>query len=302
MTTDVHNPAVEADPQAQEAPVLRASDVPETRASKIAAVVLLLAVISLLLPAPERWFTDDSPDRAAALIDRAQSLAGEREYRRRDVESVIQVLTDLTQLLRTGSLDEETETIVAGMEAAVTDLSAQAEGMRGRDRLEPPLPGLTGLDPLRAHFDDIRESNAALIAFGETRLIISAIIALAAALFLVMAPAFDRRLNAIPVFGGVPGGMKVGQARALTRAVILLCGAALVMIFQPNIMGLYTVGAGLVVLGGLAFNLVPLSVPGRRIGGVAKAAVIVLVVLVVVVLLALGSAELYSLYLENRQS
>lgn len=301
MSSEVNNPAADADAQSHEPAATRVSDVPETRASKIAVVVLLLAVISLLLPTPERWFLDDSPDRAATLIDRAQGLASEDEYRKRDVEGVIDTLNDLTQLLRAGGLDEETEAIVASMESATVELSAQVEEMRGRDRLQPPLPGLSGLEPLRAHFDQIRENNAALVAFSDSRLVVSAVIALAAALFLVLHPAFDRRLNAIPVFGGLPGGMKVGHARAVSRAIILLCGAALVMIFQPNIMGLYTVGAGLVVLGGLAFNMVPMAVPGRRFSGVVRAAVIVLVVLAVVILLALGSAELYSLYLESRQ-
>ena len=302
MTAQIHNPAFEADPQMQEPGVVRASDVPASRASKIAAVVLLLAVVSLLVPLPERWFLDESPQRAASLIDQAQSLAGEDEYNKRDVTKVVDTLADLTRLLRSGGLDEETEVLVAGMEAAIVTLTTQVDEMRGRDRLQPPLPGLTGLEPLRAHFDQIREENAALVAFGGTRLIVSAVIALLAAVYLVAAPAFDRRLNAIPVFGGAEGGMKVGQARAVTRAVILLCGAALVMIFQPNIEVLYTVGAGLVVLGGLAFNMVPMATPGRRFGGVVKAAVIVLVVLVIVILLALGSAELYSLYLESQRS
>ncbi|MGF1623300.1 MAG: hypothetical protein ACFCVH_00340 [Alphaproteobacteria bacterium] len=301
MTAQIHNPAFEADPQMQEVGVVRASDVPMSRASKVAALVLLLAVISLLVPLPERWFVDDSPQRAASLIDQAQGLANEDEYNKRDVTKVIDTLTNLTRLLRAGGLDEETEQIVVGMEAATADLSVRVEEMRGRDRMEPPLPGLTGLEPLRAHFDEIREENAALLAFGEARVRVSAVVALLAAVFLVVTPAFDRRLNAVPVFGAVEGGMKVGQARAVTRAVILLCAAALVMIFQPNIEVLYTVGAGLVVLGGLAFNMVPMALPGRRFRGVVKAALIVLVVLVVAILLALGSAELYSLYLESRQ-
>ena len=302
MSSQLHNPAFESDPQGHAEGVTRASDVPATKASKIALVIMLLAVISLLVPAPENWFLDDSPSRASSLIDEAQDLADEDEYNRRDVNKVIDALTDLVALLRTEELDEETGTLVAGMEAAVTELTATVEEMRGRDRLEPPLPGLSGLEPLRARFDEIRAQNEALVAFGEVRIQVSALVALLAALFLVVAPAVDGRLNAIPVFGGLQGGMKVGQARAVVRAVILLCGAALVMIFQPNIESLYTVGAGLVILGGLAFNMVPLANPGRHIGGVLKAGVIVLIILVVAIMLALGSAELYSLYLESQQN
>lgn len=300
MTYQLHNPAYEADAQAQEPAVMRAADVPASRGSWIALVILLIAVISVLLPMPEAWFVDDSPARATALIDEAQDLAEEDEYNKRDVSKVIDTLTRLSVLLREGELDEETETLVSGMEEAVVTLTAQVEEMRGRDRLEPPLPGLTGLEPMRARFDEIRASNAALIAFGESRLVVSVVVALAASLFLVLAPAFDRRLNAITVFGGVQGGMRVGRARALVRFIILLCGAALVMIFQPNIELLYTIGAGLVVLAGLAFNLVPMAVPGRRARGVVKAGLIVVVVLVIAILLALGSAELYSLYLESQ--
>lgn len=302
MSSQPHNPAFETDPQGHAEGVVRASDVPATRASKIALVIMLLAVISLLVPAPENWFLDDSPSQASALIDEAQDLAEEDEYNRRDVNKVIDSLTDLVALLRSGELDEETANLVAGMEAAVAELSVKVEDMRGRDRLEPPLPGLTGLEPLRARFDEIRAQNEALVAFGEVRVQVSALVALLAALFLVVAPAVDRRLNAVPVFGGLQGGMKVGQARAVVRAVILLCGAALVMIFQPNIEILYSVGAGLVILGGLAFNMVPLAVPGRRIGSVFKAGIIVLIVLVIAIMLALGSAELYSLYLEGQQN
>ncbi|MEZ5667062.1 MAG: hypothetical protein R3F55_06455 [Alphaproteobacteria bacterium] len=300
MTSHAHNPAFDADAQMHEPDVVRASDVPVSRASRIAGWVLLLAVISMLVPAPERWFVDESPREAAALIDQAQSLAGETEYKKRDVAKVVDTLTELTTLLRAGSMDDETATIVASMDEAIVELSAKVEEMRGRDRLEPPLPGLSGLEPLRAHFDEIVASNEALVAFGDTRVVVSAIVALLAAVFLVLAPAFDRRLNAIAVFGGVEGGMKVGHARAIVRAIILLCGAALVMIFQPNIEPLYSVGAGLVILGGLAFNMVPMAQPGRKLRGVIKTGIIVLVILGVVILLALGSAELYSAYLESQ--
>ena len=301
MTAATHNPAAAADPQSKEPAVARASDIPISRASRFAGWILLVAVLSVLIPAPEYWFLDDRPNQAATLIDQAQGLADEDEYKKRDVKKVVDTLTDLTVLLRSGSMDDETTVIVESMDAAIVELSAQVEEMRGRDRLAPPLPGLAGLEPLRAHFDQIIGSNEALIGFSEVRIIVSAIVALAAAIFLVLAPAFDARLNAIPVFGAVAGGMKVGHARAVVRAVILLCGAALLMIFQPNVEGFFTVGAGLVILSGLAFNLVPMALPGRSFRGVIKAAVIVVIVLIVAILLALGSAELYSLYLESQQ-
>lgn len=95
-------------------------------------------------------------------------------------------------------------------------------------------------------------------------------------------------------------GMTVRQARILERSIIGLCILAIVMIFQPFAMPLYSVGAGLVVLGGLAFNLVPLCRPGVPIRSVVKGAIVVLIVFAVALAIAIGSAELYKLYLANQ--
>ena len=54
---------------------------------------------------------------------------------------------------------------------------------------------------------------------------------------------------------------------------------------------------GLVVLGGLAFNLVPLCEPGRPLRDLLRAAVTIAVIFGAVLLLALASAYLYGLYL-----
>ena len=75
---------------------------------------------------------------------------------------------------------------------------------------------------------------------------------------------------------------------------------SLVLLFQPFSLELYSIGAGLVVLAGLAFNLVPLCTPGRSFRSLLKAALIIVVIFVVVTLLALGSALLYSWYLSVR--
>lgn len=93
--------------------------------------------------------------------------------------------------------------------------------------------------------------------------------------------------------------MSPAQARWIRTCILSLCVAALVMIFQPFSMTLFSIGAGLVVLGGLAFNLVPIAIPGNRLEDVLRAAVIVLAVFVVAVLIAVGSAELYKLYLKS---
>ena len=64
--------------------------------------------------------------------------------------------------------------------------------------------------------------------------------------------------------------------------------AALVMIFQPFSKWLSGLGMALVVLGGLAFNLVPLCQPGRPAHDLVRAAMIVLLIFAVGVLVDAG--------------
>lgn len=89
------------------------------------------------------------------------------------------------------------------------------------------------------------------------------------------------------------------QARAIEYSIIALCVIALVCIFQPFSQIVYGIGAGLVVLGGLAFNLIPQCQPGRPLRSVVKVAIIVLVVLVVVIVLAVALAFGYAAYLQK---
>jgi hypothetical protein len=97
-----------------------------------------------------------------------------------------------------------------------------------------------------------------------------------------------------------PGGMSAGQARALERSIIGLSVLSLLLIVQPFSLTLFGVGAGLVVIAGLAFNLMPLCRPGVPVRRVVVAGLIVLAVLAGVILAALGSAQLYALYLQPR--
>jgi hypothetical protein len=93
-------------------------------------------------------------------------------------------------------------------------------------------------------------------------------------------------------------GMSAATAKTVEACIIGLCIAALVMIFQPFSKGLSGFGMGLVVLGGLAFNLVPLCEPGRPARDLVRAALIVAVIFVIVASLAIGSALLYGEYLQ----
>ena len=79
-----------------------------------------------------------------------------------------------------------------------------------------------------------------------------------------------------------PGGMSRAVARRVELSIIGLCVAAIVMIFQPFSQTLFSIGAGLVVLGGLSFNLVPLCKPGRTVRSLVMAGLTVLAILVVV--------------------
>jgi hypothetical protein len=94
--------------------------------------------------------------------------------------------------------------------------------------------------------------------------------------------------------------LSAGQARVLERSIIGLCLVALALIFQPFSLTLFGVGAGLVIVGGLAFNLVPMCRPGVPARRVAMVGLTILMLLVVIAGLAVASAYLYALYLRPR--
>ena len=97
-------------------------------------------------------------------------------------------------------------------------------------------------------------------------------------------------------------GMSARTAGRIELAIILLCTASLLFIFQPFDKLLSGVGMGLVVLGGLAFNLVPLCEPGRPLRELLRAAVTIAVIFAAVLLLALSSAYLYGVYLTAQRA
>ncbi len=95
-------------------------------------------------------------------------------------------------------------------------------------------------------------------------------------------------------------GLTARQARRVEFGIIGLCIAALVMIFQPFSLTLFGIGAALVVLGGLAFNLVPLCRPGVRASSLVKAGGIVLLILLVIAGIAISAAHLSGIYLQSQ--
>jgi hypothetical protein len=93
-----------------------------------------------------------------------------------------------------------------------------------------------------------------------------------------------------------PSGMSARMAATIEYAIIGICILALVLIFQPFNLYLFTAGCVMVVFGALAFNLVPLCEKGRPLRSLAIAAGIVVLLLLVVVGLAILSAWLYGVY------
>jgi hypothetical protein len=91
-------------------------------------------------------------------------------------------------------------------------------------------------------------------------------------------------------------GMSARTAAMIENSIIGICILALVLIFQPFSLALFSIGCGLVVFGGLAFNLVPLCQKGTPLRSVVIAGLIVVVALLVVAGLAMLSAWLYGVY------
>lgn len=92
-------------------------------------------------------------------------------------------------------------------------------------------------------------------------------------------------------------GMSRTTARAAEFSIIALCLLALVFVFQPASPALHAAGMVLVVVGGLAFNLVPLCRPGRPAASLVRATATIAVVLAVAIGIAVGTANLYGDYL-----
>ncbi|MGF1474219.1 MAG: hypothetical protein ACFB6S_01485 [Geminicoccaceae bacterium] len=94
-----------------------------------------------------------------------------------------------------------------------------------------------------------------------------------------------------------PRGMTRAQAKTIEWAIILLCVASLVMIFQPFSIQLFSIGCVTVVIGGLTFNLVPFCREGVPFRVLGRVLMIVAIVLICAVLLGVVAAYAYVAYL-----
>jgi len=95
----------------------------------------------------------------------------------------------------------------------------------------------------------------------------------------------------------VQRGMTAVQAARLERGIIGGCLLMMAFVFQPFSQALFAIGCAGVVVGGLAFNLVPFCRPRNTYRQVGRAALVVAVIFLVVVALALASAWAYGIYL-----
>ena len=92
------------------------------------------------------------------------------------------------------------------------------------------------------------------------------------------------------------GGLSSAAARRLEYAIIGLGVVALLLIFQPFDIALFTAGGIIVVVAALANNLLPLAQPGVPRRSVAKAVMIVAMIFCLVLLISIAAAHLYGLF------
>ncbi len=94
-------------------------------------------------------------------------------------------------------------------------------------------------------------------------------------------------------------GMSVSTAFRIEAAIIGVGVLALVMIFQPFSLAVFSVGCGLVVLAALANNLLPFAQPGRPLRKVAFAGLIVALVFCTALVVSIAAAHLYGVAFLN---
>lgn len=93
--------------------------------------------------------------------------------------------------------------------------------------------------------------------------------------------------------------MTATQAKWVERSIIGLCVLSVLFIFQPFSIRLFSIGCVTVVIGALAFNLVPHCREGVPARTLVKVSIIILFILGVAAALGVGTAFLYVEYLET---
>jgi hypothetical protein len=90
--------------------------------------------------------------------------------------------------------------------------------------------------------------------------------------------------------------LRAVDALKLEAVIIGLGILALLLIFQPLSINLFAIGSGLVVLAGLANNLLPLAKPGTKISTIVTVALVVALIFCCVILVAITAAHLYGVF------
>jgi hypothetical protein len=91
-------------------------------------------------------------------------------------------------------------------------------------------------------------------------------------------------------------GLTPTAARTLEYSIIGLGVFALLMIFQPFNISLFTVGCALIVLAGLFNNLLPLAQPGVPKSSLVTVAMVVAMIFCIVLLASIVVAHLYGAF------
>jgi hypothetical protein len=95
--------------------------------------------------------------------------------------------------------------------------------------------------------------------------------------------------------GNTQGMTREGALR-LEYFIIGLGIFALILIFQPFTVTLFTIGSVLVVLAGLINNLLPMAQPGVRVRSVVTVGMVVAMIFCIVLLIAIAAAHLYGVF------
>jgi hypothetical protein len=78
--------------------------------------------------------------------------------------------------------------------------------------------------------------------------------------------------------------------------IIWLGIVALIMIFQPFSLQMFTIGAIIVVIAGLINNLLPMARPGVKVRSVITTAMVVAMIFCITLLVAIVAANLYGVF------
>ncbi len=94
-------------------------------------------------------------------------------------------------------------------------------------------------------------------------------------------------------------GLSKAAALRMEYAIIGLGLLALVLIFQPFSLGLFSIGCMCVVLAGLVNNLLPLAQPGVQARSIITITMVIAMVFCIVLLLSISAAHLYGVFFLN---